>query len=58
MVFETFTKPHVDPSERTGFWDKIRLVLHSQITLGWEGDGDVHLTLKGMWLIKLSNGFF
>lgn len=49
MVFETFTKPHVDPSERTGFWDKIRLVLHSQISLGWEGDGDVHLTLKGMW---------
>jgi hypothetical protein len=48
MVFETFTKPHVDPSERTGFWDKIRLVLHSQITLAWEGDGDVHLTLKGM----------
>lgn len=47
MVFETFTKPHVDPSERTGFWDKIRLVLHSQITLGWEGDGDVHLALKG-----------
>lgn len=47
MVFETFTKPHVDPSERTGFWDKIRLILHSQITLAWEGDGDVHLTLKG-----------
>jgi len=47
MVFETFTKPHVDPSERTGFWDKIRLILHSQISLAWEGDGDVHLALKG-----------
>ena len=47
MVFETFTKPHSDPSERTGFWDKIRLVLHSQISLKWKGDGDVHLTLKG-----------
>jgi len=47
MVFETFTKPHVDPSERTGFWDKIRLILHSQISLVWEGDGDVHLALKG-----------
>ncbi|KAG0644829.1 mitochondrial protein from FMP27-domain-containing protein, partial [Tuber brumale] len=47
MVFETFTKPHFDPSDRTGFWDKIRLVLHSQISVKWKGDGDVHLTLKG-----------
>jgi hypothetical protein len=47
MVFETFSKPHVDPSERTGFWDKIRLILHSQVTLAWEGDGDIHLALKG-----------
>jgi len=48
MVFETFTKPHLDPSERTGFWDKIRLVLHSKIKLKWNNDGDVHFTLKGM----------
>lgn len=48
MVFETFTKPHFDPSDRTGFWDKIRLVLHSHMTVAWKGDGDVHLTLKGM----------
>jgi hypothetical protein len=54
MVFETFTKPHVDPSERAGFWDKIRLILHSQITLAWEGDGDVHLALKGN--ITLTSG--
>ena len=47
MVFETFTKPHLDPSERTGFWDKIRLVLHSRIKLNWRCDGDVHLTIKG-----------
>lgn len=47
MVFETFTKPHLDPSERTGFWDKIRLVLHSHMSVAWKGDGDVHLTLKG-----------
>lgn len=51
MVFETFTKPHVDPSERTGFWDKIRLILHSQISLAWEGGGDVHLALKGGFLL-------
>ncbi|RPB29873.1 hypothetical protein L211DRAFT_855009 [Terfezia boudieri ATCC MYA-4762] len=47
MVFETFTKPHLDPSERTGFWDKIRLALHSKIKLKWSNDGDVHFTLKG-----------
>ncbi|KAH0602608.1 uncharacterized protein H6S33_008689 [Morchella sextelata] len=47
MVFETFTKPHFDPSERTGFWDKIRLVLHSHMSVSWKGDGDVQVTLKG-----------
>lgn len=47
MVIETFTKPQVDPSERTGFWDKLRLSFHSRIDVAWKGDGDVHLTLKG-----------
>ncbi|RFU34928.1 hypothetical protein B7463_g1412, partial [Scytalidium lignicola] len=47
MVFETFTKPQVDPSERTGFWDKIRLSFHSRSSIAWEGDGDVHFVLKG-----------
>ncbi|KAH8801562.1 mitochondrial protein from FMP27-domain-containing protein [Xylogone sp. PMI_703] len=47
MVFETFTKPQADPSERTGFWDKIRLSFHSQSTIAWKGDGDVHFVLKG-----------
>jgi len=48
MVFETFSKPHVDTSERVGFWDKIRLVLHSELTLSWKDhDGEVQLNLKG-----------
>lgn len=47
MVVETFTKPQVDPSDRTGFWDKIRLSFHSRVTVAWKGDGDVHLLLKG-----------
>lgn len=54
MVFETFTKPHFDPSERTGFWDKIRLVLHSHMSVAWRGDGDLHLTLKGMFSFSFS----
>jgi hypothetical protein len=47
MVFETFTKPPVDPSEQSGFWDKIRLGFHSRVNVSWTGDGDVHLLLKG-----------
>ncbi|KAH8599847.1 mitochondrial protein from FMP27-domain-containing protein [Bisporella sp. PMI_857] len=47
MVIETFTKPQVDPSDRVGFWDKIRLSFHSRLTVAWTGDGDVHLMLKG-----------
>lgn len=47
QVIENFTKPPVDPSERVGFWDKIRLTFHSRVKISWKGDGDVHLVLKG-----------
>ncbi|SPO02967.1 related to FMP27 Found in Mitochondrial Proteome [Cephalotrichum gorgonifer] len=47
MAIESFTKPQLDPSERVGFWDKLRLVFHSRINVAWKGDGDVHLALKG-----------
>ncbi|KAJ4260631.1 Protein SABRE [Fusarium torreyae] len=47
MVIESFTKPQFDPSERVGFWDKLRLNFHSRIHMSWKGDGDVHLALKG-----------
>jgi len=47
QVVENFTKPAVDPSERVGFWDKIRLSFHSKVRVVWKGDGDVHLILKG-----------
>lgn len=48
MIIEGFTKPQVDPSDRTGFWDKIRLAVHSRVNVAWKGDGDVHLKLKGI----------
>lgn len=45
--FESFTKPQVDESDKLGFWDKVRLIMHTRVTVKWAGDGDVHLTLKG-----------
>jgi hypothetical protein len=47
QVIEGFLKPAVDPSQRVGFWDKIRLSFHSRINVAWKSQGDVHLILKG-----------
>lgn len=47
QTIEGFSKPQLDPSERVGFWDKIRLSFHTRINVAWKGDGDVHLVLKG-----------
>lgn len=48
MVIEGFSKPQVDPSDRVGFWDKLRLSVHSRVNVAWKGDGDVLLKLKGL----------
>ncbi|RMZ77443.1 hypothetical protein DV738_g4431, partial [Chaetothyriales sp. CBS 135597] len=47
VVLENFTKPEIDPSDRVGFWDKIRMSFHSRLTINWKGDGDVQFRLKG-----------
>ncbi|KAI9729113.1 MAG: hypothetical protein M1828_000198 [Chrysothrix sp. TS-e1954] len=47
QVVESFSKPQVDPSDRVGFWDKIRLSFHSKVNVAWTGNGDVHMMLKG-----------
>ncbi|PKY05563.1 hypothetical protein P168DRAFT_317084 [Aspergillus campestris IBT 28561] len=46
-IIEGFTKTEIDPSDRVGFWDKIRLSFHSRLRVVWKEDGDVHLRLKG-----------
>lgn len=47
QTIEGFSKPQLDPSDRVGFWDKLRLSFHSRINVAWKNDGDVHLRLKG-----------
>lgn len=47
QVIEGFSKPQLDPSEKVGFWDKIRLVFHSRVSVAWTGGGDCHFLFKG-----------
>ncbi|KAI9257424.1 golgi-body localization protein domain-containing protein [Sporodiniella umbellata] len=46
-VFETFTKPPVDPSEKVGIWDKIRLIIHTRTKIAFAGGGDLAIVMKG-----------
>ncbi|KAM3584683.1 Protein SABRE [Umbelopsis sp. WA50703] len=44
-TFELFTRPSVDPSEKLGFWDKMRLMIHTRTRIRFAGDFAV--CLKG-----------
>lgn len=57
MVMESFTKPSLDPSDRTGFWDKIRLICHSRVNVVWTDDGDVQFMIKGRPTVRLLQSF-
>ncbi|CAG8522906.1 24191_t:CDS:2, partial [Dentiscutata erythropus] len=46
-IFESFSKPNPDPSETTGFWDKIRLMMHFQILMDFKGNSNVQFFSKG-----------
>ncbi|CAO3578004.1 unnamed protein product [Absidia cylindrospora] len=46
-TMDTFTRPPVDPSQKVGVWDKIRLMIHTQSTISFVGGGDLALVLKG-----------
>lgn len=54
-VLDTLTRPTSDPSERIGFWDKIRLQFHWRTTI--EFDSHVHIHLKGSRDPYLLTGF-
>jgi hypothetical protein len=44
-IFDGITSPMKDPSEKPGFWDKFRLILHWKVQLDFKGP--VHLHAKG-----------
>lgn len=46
-IFDTLSKPQADPSEKLGFWDKLRLIMHVAVKLKWPNDGAIHVTMKG-----------
>ena len=46
-VIDTLSKAPPDPSERMGFWDKLRLILHWRISINFLGEGPLHFILKG-----------
>lgn len=46
-VLDTFTKAPVDPSNKIGFWDKIRLIIHTRVKISFIGGGDLAVVMKG-----------
>ncbi|KAI8363826.1 golgi-body localization protein domain-containing protein [Choanephora cucurbitarum] len=46
-VLDTFTKPPADPSDKVGFWDKLRLIIHTRAKISFTGGGDLAIVMKG-----------
>ncbi|KAI9315392.1 golgi-body localization protein domain-containing protein [Dichotomocladium elegans] len=46
-AFDSFTRPPVDPSPKVGFWDKIRLIIHTKAKISFVGGGDLSFLMKG-----------
>jgi hypothetical protein len=47
QVLEGITPAPVDPSAKIGFWDKLRLVVHTRTKVTFAGGGDVAFVAKG-----------
>ncbi|KAI8378002.1 golgi-body localization protein domain-containing protein [Radiomyces spectabilis] len=46
-ALECLTRPPVDPSPKVGFWDKIRLMIHTRTKIAFVGGGDLAIVMKG-----------
>jgi hypothetical protein len=46
-VLDSLSKSSPDPSERMGFWDKLRLQFHWRVKVSFQGEGPLHFHLKG-----------
>lgn len=47
LNFDSFSKPPVDPSNKLGFWDKLRMLLHGKFSIRAEGSTQVEVAFKG-----------
>lgn len=47
QCFDNFSKPPLDPSAKTGFWDKLRYLFHAKVLISWKNDGRFEVGLKG-----------
>ncbi|KAI9095836.1 golgi-body localization protein domain-containing protein [Phlyctochytrium arcticum] len=46
-VFDSFTKPNVDPSAPIGWWDKLRLIMHGHNVVHITGGGGIRARILG-----------
>ncbi|KAL3230847.1 Protein FMP27, mitochondrial [Nakaseomyces bracarensis] len=47
QCFDNFSKPPLDPSMKTGFWDKIRYIFHARVNINLKNNGKFEIALKG-----------
>ncbi|CCH46576.1 hypothetical protein BN7_6169 [Wickerhamomyces ciferrii] len=47
LNLDNFTKPPIDPSDKVGFWDKIRANFHARMKLNWNRGGRFDVLFKG-----------
>ncbi|PIS49293.1 hypothetical protein CJI97_005466 [Candidozyma auris] len=47
LNFDSFSKPPVDPSNKLGFWDKLRMLLHGKFSIRAQGSTQVEVAFKG-----------
>lgn len=49
LWFDYLTKPPLDPSEKLGFWDKFRYIVHGRWVFRFLQDSSFHLNIKGSY---------